>query len=131
MINTLTVTEAWDKIDELYPIKSVYDCLVLKQDWAAQMDIAEQRAEAIKNLTDIEKNFGLRDLDVSISLLEERLLFLEVPILSYKISLPEDFEQAVKAKRREIEKKLSGLKELHKQLSDTIQVELDMLLVKN
>lgn len=130
-MNSLTLTEAWDKVDELYPVQHVYDTYVLKGDWAAQIEMAEQRAEAIKNLNDIEKNFGLLDVEVSIRLLEERLSFLTFPTLGYKCYLPQDMEQALKAKRREIEKKLSGLKDLHKQLSDTIQVELDMLLVKN
>jgi len=126
-MKTVTLNEAWDFVEQNFPVKNIYDSYVVKDDWMATMDATEERYRISKELIAIEQSFGITKLSNKIYLLQDKLTCLTLPTLGYKYNIPEEIEREIKEEYRKTRKQIEELEERIKELYDTISIEESIL----
>lgn len=131
-MKSYSLREAWNYLDDNFgEIKNVYDAYVLKEDWMKSIDVIEFVNKIIEDLLEIERVCGIQKLRDSRNLLYDKISILELPVFGYKYSIPIEIENEIKLKLRETRIELAELQQKIDDLLDRIEVDPEILHLKN
>ena len=131
-MKSYSLREAWQFIDDNFgEIKNVYDSYVLKEDWMKPIDDIELLNELTEDLLTIERVCGVASLRDKQNLLYDKLAILELPVFGYKYSVPIDIDNEIKLKIRETKKEITEIEEKIEDLLDRVEVDPEILHLKN
>lgn len=125
-MNTYTIEQAWNKLDDEYPIQNVYDTYVLGEDWEQHIADIDRRIRISRDIQNVENSVGLSDLYIDSDNLIEAISLLELPVFAYKYDIPEDITREIKLALREKRKILLEVNTKIEELRTTVFVEEDI-----
>lgn len=131
-MKSYSLKEAWKYLDDKFgSIKNVYDAYVLKEDWMKSIDDIEAVNLITEDLLEIERVCGIQYLREKQILLFDKQSVLELPVLGYKFSIPIEIENEIKLKLRETKKEISELEKQIEDLLGRVEVDPEILHLKN